>query len=112
MKLKMILVGLACLLLATPAQAQLVGMRSLGYTQMTSITAATALPSVPSGTVEALIVCETANVRWRDDNTSPTASVGMLLQPNTAFPYIGSLPWFKVIAVTGSPSCGVTYYGY
>lgn len=111
--MKKILLSLCALaLLCAPAQAQVVGMRSLGYVQMTSISAATALPSVPSGTVEAFIVCETASVRWRDDNTAPTTTVGMLLAPGTPFPYIGSFAWFQVIAVSGSPSCGVTYYGF
>lgn len=109
---KTILALAALVALTLPASAQLVGMRSLGYVQMTSLSTATALPSVPSGTLEALVVCETQNVRWRDDNTNPTASVGMLLQPSQPFPYIGSIPWLKIIETTPSASCGVTYYGY
>lgn len=103
---------LAMAALIVPADAQLLGMRSLGYQEMNSLAAATALPSVPSGTVEAFIVCETQNVRWRDDGTNPTASVGMLLIPSQPFPYIGSIPALKLIQTTASAACHVTYYGY
>lgn len=102
----------AMMFLTGEADAQLLGMRSLGYQEMNSLAAATALPSVPSGTVEAFIVCETQNVRWRDDGTNPTASVGTLLIPSQPFPYIASIPALKIIQTTASAACHVTYYGY
>lgn len=88
-------------------------MTRLGYQQFTVATA-TALPSIPTGTFEALIVCETQTVRWRDDGTNPTASVGMPLLPNQAFPYMGnaaSIAAMRIIQTTATATCNVTYYG-
>lgn len=88
-------------------------MTRLGYQQFTVATA-TALPSIPTGTFEALIVCETQTVRWRDDGTNPTASVGMPLIANQAFPYMGnatSLAAMRIIQTTATSTCNVTYYG-
>lgn len=95
-----------------PAAAQIQGMQALGYQEMNSLAASTALPSIPSGTAEAFIVCEAQNVRWRDDGTDPTASVGMLLLPSQPFPYIASLPRLRIIQTTASAACHVTYYGF
>lgn len=106
-------VALALAMSACAAQAQtIVGLRSLGYVQMSSLSAATALPSVPSGTAEAFIVCTGQTVYWRDDGTDPTASVGMPLVVNQPFPYIGSMPKLKIIETQASATCNVTYYGY
>lgn len=88
-------------------------MTRLGYQQFTVATA-TALPSIPTGTFEALLVCETQTVRWRDDGTNPTASVGMPLIANQAFPYMGnatSLAAMRIIQTTATATCNVTYYG-
>jgi hypothetical protein len=109
--MKKVLVCAALLLACLPANAQLIGMRSLGFAPLT-VSAATPLPSIPGGTLEALVVCEAQNVRWRDDGTAPTATVGMLLQPGVAFPYIGSLPRIQFIQATSGAACNVTYYGY
>lgn len=113
-RLPALLLGAAlALVCAMPAQAQpVIGLRSLGYQQMTSLSAATPLPSVPSGTLEAFVVCTGATVYWRDDNTAPTASVGMPLTINTPFPYIGSMLWLQFIQSGGAAVCNVTYYGY
>jgi hypothetical protein len=57
----------------------------LGYQQITSLSSATAL-TVPTGATVAVIIPETQAIRWRDDGTNPTASVGMPLasgQPMT-----------------------------
>jgi hypothetical protein len=81
----------------------------LGYQQLTSLAAATAL-TVPTGALEALIVCESQTVRWRDDGTNPTASVGMPLTANVAFPYLGNLAAIKIIQTTASATCNVSYY--
>jgi hypothetical protein len=113
-EMRMRLLFALALMVALTAQASaqtIVGMTSLGYQQFTSLAAAQAL-TVPSGTAEVLVVCETQNVRWRDDGTDPTASVGMLLQPGQSLPYTGSLARFKLIQTTASATCNVTYLGY
>jgi hypothetical protein len=55
--------------------------QSTGFQQMTSISSATA-PTVPSETDWAWVQAEGANVRFRLDGTSPTASVGLILADN------------------------------
>ena len=89
----------------------------LGYQQITSLSASTAL-TVPivdlNGLsikpVIALIVAETQAVRWRDDSTAPTASVGMPLATGVAFVYDGDLTMIRFIEQTASAKLNVTYY--
>lgn len=92
-----------------PCTAPYVGAPPLGYQQLTSLGSATSL-TVPAGAVEALIVCESQTVRWRDDGTAPTASVGMPLTANTPFPYTGNLSALQIIQTTASATCNVSYY--
>lgn len=109
---RFLLLLLSAALLVTPANAQaIIGLRSLGYAQMTSLAAATPLPSVPSGTEEAFIVCTGQTVYWRDDGTDPTATVGMPLVANQPFPYTGPIPRIKLIQSTATAVCNITYYG-
>lgn len=51
--------------------------------------------------------CETANVRWRDDGTSPTSSVGHLLNAGETLEYDGRLDKIKFIR-TGATDASVT----
>ena len=53
-------------------------IRPKGYQRITSLSASTAL-TVPTGARLALIEAEGVAIRWRDDGTAPTASVGMTL---------------------------------
>lgn len=60
-------------------------LQSKGFQQLAVSTSAVAL-TVPSGATRALITLEPTNgVRWRDDGTNPTASVGM--------PLVGGATW-------------------
>lgn len=93
------------------AQDRVVGLDALGYQQITSLSAAVGL-TVPAGAKIALIRCQTQNVRWRDDGSNPTASVGMQMLPTDApFPYDGELSAIKFIEETGSAKLNVCYYG-
>lgn len=49
-----------------------------GYQQLTVSTTAVSL-TVPDGADYAQIQCATTNVRWRDDGTAPTSSLGLQL---------------------------------
>jgi hypothetical protein len=85
-----------------------------GYLQLTSLSASTAL-TVPTeaNTGEpnyCLILAETQSVRWRDDGTAPTASVGMLLEPGVPFAYDGDLNKIRFIEVTASAKLNVSFY--
>lgn len=82
----------------------------LGYQQITSLSAATAL-TVPDGATRCLLQAETQNVRFRDDGTDPTASVGMILIAGSApFPYEGNVAAVKFIEASASAKLNVTYY--
>ncbi|MEQ1771221.1 MAG: hypothetical protein ABL879_15425 [Devosia sp.] len=84
-------------------------LRPVGYEQITSLGTATAL-TVPLHARMALISAETQDVRWRDDDTDPTSSVGMPLTVDFPFWYTGDLAAFKVIEQTASATLNVTYY--
>ena len=81
----------------------------LGYQQITSLSASTAL-SAPVGATMALIVAETQAVRWRDDGTAPTASVGMPLATGVSLSYDGDLKTIRFIEQTASATLNVSYY--
>lgn len=81
----------------------------LGYQQITSLSAATAL-TVPTGATMALIVPETQAVRWRDDGTNPTASVGMPVAVGEALNYDGDLSRIRFIQQTASATLNISYY--
>lgn len=84
--------------------------QALGYQQITSLSAATAL-TVPAGAARAVIQCETQNVRWRDDGTSPDATTGMLMK-TTDQPYLyeGQLARLKFIEATANAKLNIVYY--
>ena len=92
-----------------PVEVVLTGPTPLGYQQITSLASATSL-TVPAGAVSAIIYVETAGVRWRDDGTAPTATVGMLLSAGQAFQYAANLAAIQFIAQSGSPVVNVSYY--
>lgn len=81
-----------------------------GYQQITSLSAAASL-TVPTGATIALIQAQDRDVRWRDDGTDPTASVGMVIAAGDALPYTGSLAAIKLIETTASAKVNVSYYG-
>lgn len=81
----------------------------ISYSQLTSLSAATAL-TVPSDCHAVLIQAETQNVRWRDDGTDPTASVGMLLYAGDFLWYNGVPGSLKFIQVSASAKLNVTFY--
>lgn len=86
------------------------GVVPLGYQQLTSITAATAL-TVPTGATRAMLVAEAQAVRWRDDGSAPTGSVGMILKTTDApLEYNGDLAALQFIASTTGAILNVAYY--
>jgi hypothetical protein len=89
----------------------------MGYQQLSSLSSATGLTvptQTPNGSATkanfAIIVAETQNVRWRDDGTDPTASVGMLLVAGVPFQYDGDLSRIKFIETPASAKVNVSYY--
>lgn len=109
--MKRILLAVAMVLATTAAIAD-VGIRyaALGYQQITDLSAAVAL-TVPAGATTAVIRTEAQSVRWRDDGTNPTSSVGMLmLAADQPLYYTGPLIKIKFIETTSGAKLNVTYY--
>jgi len=84
-------------------------MFCLGYQQITSLSSSQTL-TVPSGAALALITPETQAVRWRDDGTNPTASVGMPLAAGSTLEYDGKLGTIAFIEQTASAKLNIAYY--
>lgn len=89
----------------------------LGYAQVTDLSAVVGLPpvgnpaAIPDGpNVVAVLVAETQDVRWRDDGTDPTATVGMLLKAGTEFVYTGTLSKIKLLQAAATAKLNVSYY--
>ena len=85
------------------------GQRPLGYQQVTGLSSAKAL-TPPAGANFAVINPETKSVRWRDDGTNPTGSVGMLIAADGEFTYQGDLAAIKFIETAVSAVLNVSYY--
>jgi len=88
---------------------------SNGYQQITDLSSATSLtvPTTNPASFYAVIQCEGTAlnyVRWRDDGTAPTSSVGMQLFCGSELNYHGPLDAIQFINGTGSNKINVTYY--
>lgn len=81
----------------------------LGYQQITSLSSAAGL-TPPQGATLALIVPESQNVRWRDDGTNPTASVGMPIFVGASLSYDGDFNKIKFIEEAASAKINVSFY--
>lgn len=84
-----------------------------GYQQITSLSAAANL-TIPTACAQsatlAVITAEAQAVRYRDDGTSPTASVGMPLAVGAALSYEGTLSAIQFIEQTSSAKLNISYY--
>lgn len=106
----------------------LIGFRALGYGQYVGLAASTALTTAPttgtalggagqaSGQLQApglvLLQAEGQNIRWTDDGTVPTATLGTILYVGAdPFPYSGDLSRLKFIQVAATATLNVSYYG-
>lgn len=87
------------------------GLQALGYQQITSLSSATAL-TVPAGTAVVVMKPAAQAVRFRDDGTNPTGSVGYPLAVGSEFVYEGGSPGaIRVIESAASATLDVLYYG-
>jgi len=83
---------------------------ALGYQQITVLTAAVGL-TVPTGTRMIRIIPESQAVRWRDDGTNPTATVGQPLAVGAELIYTANAAGvLKFIEQTAGAKLNVTYY--
>ena len=91
-----------------------------GYQQITDVSVAVGLTvptkatdgnSTPTGPTWCLLQAEGAPIRWRDDGTDPTASVGIILQLGAdPYPYDGDLSKIRFIQTAASAKLNVSYY--
>lgn len=84
----------------------------LGYVQVTPVTTTSNL-NVPSAARAAQYCVESSNaVRYRDDGTAPTATVGMLMTTptNVCLFYSGSIPSILFQQVTSPAILDISYY--
>lgn len=58
----------------------------------------------------AYVTVETTSVRYRDDGTDPTASVGILIASAAQLQYFGTLSAIKFIATSGTATLDVGFY--
>jgi hypothetical protein len=66
---------------------------------------------VPVGATVAIIQAEAQSIRWRDDGTNPTTSVGMVLSAGESLFFTGDLAGFSAIEVAASAKLNISYYG-
>lgn len=102
------------LLLASPAAAD-VGIRytPLGYCQLTSIDTAVLLSSCtgfPTDATRAVMVPEAQAIRYRDDGTAPTTTVGLPVAVGVTVDYTGALSKVRVIGQTSGGKLNVLFY--
>lgn len=84
--------------------------KALGYQQITVLTASTGL-TVPAGAATAVVNVESQAVRWRDDGTAPTATVGMPLAAGSTYTFtISQLSVLRFIEQAVGAKLNVSYY--
>jgi len=59
-----------------PARPKEYSDNPVGYEQKTVSSSAVGFASIPPDANKAIVVVEDANIRWREDGTNPTSSVG------------------------------------
>lgn len=88
------------------------GRSALGYTQVTNVSAAVGVGTIPAGTETVLLQATTQNVRYRDDNTAPTGTVGMRLVANTIYEFtVAQVAQMKFIEEAASAVLNISFYG-
>lgn len=104
-------IGLAIFCFALLGTAGARAQTATGFQQLAagSLASATAL-TVPAGTRWAWICAEAQAVRWRDDGTNPTASVGMPLASGSCMQYLQPPGLLSFIQQTAGAILDVSYY--
>ncbi len=82
---------------------------NLGFQQITPGATSTAL-IVPTGARVAVINCEVAVMRWRDDGVAPTAAIGMRILAGGELQYDGELQKLRFIQEAAGAIVNVSYY--
>lgn len=112
------LVGLTLSILLTASLAgafdcpgQNAVLRTKGFQALTVSNTAVGF-TVPSGTEYAIASLEANNIRYRDDGTAPTSSVGLLITATSIFGVCqNSLDSIRFIRETADGLLNIEYYG-
>lgn len=86
-------------------------VKPLKYEQVTGLNTVKTLTVPDRGIALVLLQAEAQDVRWTDDGSNPSASVGMILkaaQPHTE--YDGDPTKLKFIEAAATAKLNVTYY--
>ena len=85
-----------------------------GFQQITSLSTSTSftVPTAILGSDFAYVTCEGQAVRWRDDGTDPTASIGHRLAVNGVLEYDGPLTEIEFIEEASGAILNISYYKY
>lgn len=79
-----------------------------GFQQITDLSSVRGLNS--QGGRIALIQAVSKSVRWRDDGTNPTDTVGMLLEAGRDFWYTGNVTKIRLIEVSNGAELNISFY--
>lgn len=113
---------IALLILCAPkADAQLgntvpYGFHTAGYCQITSLGSAAALVTASCSTglvppVSVAVICVSgAGIRYRDDGTNPTATVGIPVGAGVCFSYTGNLSAMAIIQQSAGAIVDAAFY--
>jgi hypothetical protein len=81
-----------------------------GYKRVVASGGAFPLPDPPAGTRRAIVQAEGGDLRWRDDGSEPTASVGMRIPAGGELRYDGAdMGVLKFFGATGAIA-NIAYY--
>lgn len=81
----------------------------LGYEQITALSSVKSL-TPPTTATYAIIQAEAQAVRWRDDGTAPSATVGMTIASGGELRYDGNLKTIQFFEAAASAKLNVSYY--
>lgn len=84
-------------------------LNPIGYQQLTGLSAVKDL-TPPKDARVAVIQAWGQDVRWRDDGTNPTGTVGMVLQAGRDMLYTGNLAKIRFIETAASAEVNVSFY--
>jgi len=85
-------------------------LRPKGYQQITTLSSAVGLTMPTGGCTVAVIQAESKSVRYRDDGSDPSGTVGMVIAAGESITYTGSFSAVKFIETAASAKLNVLYY--
>jgi hypothetical protein len=81
-----------------------------GYEQITNLTTAVGFSSIPGAAKYAFVTVSGANVRYRDDGTAPTSSLGMPVPVGSQLQYSGTLSAIEFIQESTGAVLDIAFY--